>query len=66
MDWFSQGICQVVGSLGHMVVLSLVFKGISIEFLVVAVSVYIPTNRKALNFKHRFKTPSYVTLITTS
>ena len=38
----------MVGSLGHMVVLSLVFKGISTVFLIVAVSVYIPTNRKAL------------------
>ena len=40
--WFSQGICPVVGLLGHMVVLFLVFKGISIQSSIVAV--YIPTN----------------------
>ena len=42
--WFSQGICPVVGLLGHMVDLFLVFKGISILFSVMAVSVYIPTS----------------------
>ena len=42
--WFSQGICPVVGLLGHMVVLFLVFKRISILFSIVAVSIYIPTN----------------------
>ena len=42
--WFSQGICPVVGLLGHMVVLFLVFKGISILFSIVAVSICIPTN----------------------
>ena len=40
--WFSQGICPVVGLLGHMVVLFLVFKGTSILFSIVAVSIYIP------------------------
>ena len=40
----SQGICLGVGLLGHMVVLSLVFKGISIPSSIAAVSVYIPTN----------------------
>ena len=42
--WFSQGICPVVGLLGHMAVLFLVFKGIFILFSMVAVSIYIPTN----------------------
>ena len=40
--WFSQGICPVVGLLGHMLVLFLVFKEISILFSIVAVSIYIP------------------------
>ena len=34
----------VLGLLGHMVVLFLVFKKISILFSIVAVSIYIPTN----------------------
>ena len=42
--WFPQGICLGVGLLGHMVVLFLVFKGISILSSIVAVSTYIPTN----------------------
>ena len=42
--WFSQGTCPVVGLLGHMVVLFLVFKEISISFYAVAVSIYIATN----------------------
>ena len=42
--WFSQGICLVVGLLGHMVVLFSVFKGTSILFSIVALSIYIPTN----------------------
>ena len=42
--WFSQGIRPVVGLLGRMVVLFLVFKGTSILFSIVAVSIYIPTN----------------------
>ena len=41
---FSQCMCWVVGLLGHMVDLFLVFKGISILFSIMAVSVYIPTN----------------------
>ena len=43
--WFPQGICLGVGLLGHMVILFLVFKGISILSSIVAVSIYIPTNR---------------------
>ena len=42
--WFPQGICLGVGLLGHMIVLVLVFKGISIPSSIVAVSIYIPTN----------------------
>ena len=42
--WFPQGICLGVGFLGHMVVLFLVFKGISVLSSIVAVSIYIPTN----------------------
>ena len=41
---FPQGICLGVGLLGHMVVLFLVFKGISISSSTVAVSIYIPTD----------------------
>ena len=41
---FFQGIHPVVGLLGHMVVLFLVFSGISILFFIVAVSIYILTN----------------------
>ena len=48
--WFLHGICPVVGLLGRMVVLFLVFKGTSILFSIVAVSVYIPTN-SARGFK---------------
>ena len=37
------GVCPVGGLLGHVVVLFLVFKGISMLFSIVTVSVYIPT-----------------------
>ena len=51
--WFSQGICQVVGLLGHMVVLFLVFKGLSTLFSIVAVSIYIPTkSARMIPFVH--------------
>ena len=40
--WFSQGICPVVGLLGHMVILFLVFKGTSILFSIVAVKFTFP------------------------
>ena len=49
--WFPQGICLGVILLGHMVVLFLVFKGISILSSIVAVSIYIPTNSER-GFKH--------------
>ena len=50
---FHQGLCLVVGLLGHMVVLFLVFKGISILSSIVAVSIYIPSNSaRAFPFLH--------------
>ena len=52
--WFSLGLTGLISllfkglqsllQLGHVVVLFLVFKGISILFSIVAVSIYIPTN----------------------
>ena len=42
--WFLKGICLVVGLLSHIVVLFLVFKGISILSSIVTESVCIPTN----------------------
>ena len=42
--WFSQSMCPVVGLLGLMVVLFLVFQGTSILFSIVAIPIYIPTN----------------------
>ena len=42
--FFPLGICLGGGLLDHMVVLFLVFKGISILSSVVAVSIYIPTD----------------------
>ena len=42
--WFPQGVCPVVGLLGHTVVLLLLFKGTSLLFSIVAVSIDIPTN----------------------
>ena len=42
--WFPYVISLEVGLLGHMVVLFLVFKEISIPSSIVAVSIYIPTN----------------------
>ena len=52
---FLQGTCLGVGLLGHMVVLFLVFKGISILSSTVAVSIYIPTNSARVCI---FSTPS--------
>ena len=42
--WLSQGVCLVVGLLGHMVDLFLVLQEISILFSIMAISVNIPTN----------------------
>ena len=54
--WFPQGICLEVGFLGHMVVLFLLFKGISIPSSIVAVSIYIPTNTaRAFPFLHHLQ-----------
>ena len=53
--WFPQGICLGVGLLGHMVVLFLVFKGISKPSSILAVSIYVPTNsERAFPFLHTF------------
>ena len=52
---FPQGICPVVGLLGHMVVLFPVFKGIPILFSVVTVSICISTNITVQ--KHQFFGP---------
>ena len=48
--WFPQGICLGVGLLGHMVVLFLVFKGISILSSIEAISIYIPKSVRAFLF----------------
>ena len=54
---FSQGICPVVGLLGLMVVLFLVFKGISILFVIVVAPIYFPTNRaRGFPFPHNLST----------
>ena len=51
--WFPQGICLGVGLLGHMVVLFLIFKGISIPSSTVAVLICLPTNSaRVLPFLH--------------
>ena len=51
--WLSQSICPVVGLLGHMVVLFLVFKKTSILFSTVAIFIYISTNSaRGLPFFH--------------
>ena len=42
--WFSQGVSSVVELLGHIVVLVLVFEGISMLLFIMAVSVYILIN----------------------
>ena len=41
--WFPPGMCLGVGLQHHMVVLFLLFKGISIPSSIVTVSIYIPT-----------------------
>ena len=48
--WFPPGICLGVGLLGHIVVLFLVFKEISIPSSIVAVSIYIPTTVQEHSF----------------
>ena len=54
--WFSQDIRPVVGLLGHIVVLFLVFKEISLLCSIVAVSIYIPTNsERGLSFLYIYR-----------
>ena len=56
--WLSQGMYPVVELLGHIVDLFLVFKGFSILFSRMAVSVYIPTNRMGMYEGSLFSTSS--------
>ena len=64
--WFSLHICSEVGLLGRMTGLCLVFKGTSIQFSIVTVLIYIPTNSgggllflHALSSIHYFKYQKY-------
>ena len=47
---FSLGIWPGVGMLDHMVALFLIFKGISIPFSIMTISIYIPTNSAGEGF----------------
>ena len=62
--FFFQGTHPVVGLLCHMVVVSLVFKGISILFSIVIVSIYIPTNPASVFVNKVLLKHSYTHLIT--
>ena len=63
--WLPRVICLGVGLLSHMVVLFLVFKGISIPSSTVAVSIYIPTNSaRALKIQLFLKTDIYLLILT--
>ena len=55
--WFCQGICPEVGLLGHMVVLFLVFKGISILFSIMADQFTFPPTVQEGSL---FSTPSLI------
>ena len=57
--WFPQGICLGVGLLGHMMVLFLVFKGISILSSIVAILIYISTN-SARAFLFSTPSPAFI------
>ena len=57
--WFPHGICLGMGLLGHVVVLFLVFKGISIPSSIVAVSIYIPIN-SARAFPFPTPSPAFI------
>ena len=48
--WFSLGMCPVVGLLGHMIILFLIFSGTSILFSIVAKAIYIPINSVKVSF----------------
>ena len=50
----SSGYRPVKGLLGHMVVLFLVFKEISILFSIVAISIYMPNSVRGFPFLHIF------------
>ena len=51
--WFCQGICPVVGLLGHMVTLFLIFKGISTLFSIVIYQfIFLPTVQEGSLFPH--------------
>ena len=51
--WLSHCVCPVVGLLSHWVVLFLVFKGLSILFSIVAISIYIPPqSARGFSFLH--------------
>ena len=57
--WCPHNICLGVGLLGHVVVLFILFKGISILSSIMAVSIYIPTNSaRGLPLLHRGRAPS--------
>ena len=59
--WLPLGICLGVGLLGHMVVLFLAFKGISIPSSIVAASIYISTNsERAFPFLHSLSSIYYL------
>ena len=60
--WFPQGICLEVVLLGCMVVLFLVFKGISTLYSMVAMSIYIRTSfAKLFPFLHNF--PAFIVCV---
>ena len=48
--WFSQGICPVVELLGHVVVLFLVFKGISVLFSIMVINLHSHQQSKRVPF----------------
>ena len=55
-SWFSQVIYAVVGLLGHMIVVFSVFKGTSILFSTVAVTIFIPTHSpRGFTFPHFYR-----------
>ena len=50
--WCTQGICRVVGLLGHTVVLFLDFKGISTLFSIVTITICISNSVRKFCFLH--------------
>lgn len=54
------GICQEVELLGHMLILFLMFQGITVLFSIVAASLYLPTGRaQKSQFLHILLTLSF-------